>query len=407
MKCRHCKKNLTHKFLDLGFSPPSNAYIKFEDLNSLEKTYPLRIWVCNYCWLVQTEIYYEASDLFNSEYAYFSSTSSSMVNHAALYVKSVTQKLGLNEKSLVLEIASNDGYLLKNFKEKNIPCIGIEPTESTANESRKIGIEVIQEFFSEKVGNKLLSEGKLADLLIGNNVYGHVPDINDFTLGMKAALKFKGTITLEFPHILNLIKKNQFDTIYHEHFSYLSLFTVINIFKSSGLKIYDVEQLDTHGGSLRVYGCHDNDPRDICTSVEQLLRQEKNFKLQEIKTYVGFQDSINKIKNDFLLFLIDLKKKGCQVAAYGAAAKANTILNYAGVKTDLLPFICDAAISKQGKYMPGSKIPILHPSKLFEYCPDYIIIFPWNIESEIISILQKSIDKKTKFVTIIPRLKIL
>ena len=354
MKCRHCKKNLTHKFLDLGFSPPSNAYIKFEDLNSLEKTYPLRIWVCNYCWLVQTEIYYEASDLFNSEYAYFSSTSSSMVNHAALYVKSITQKLGLNEKSLVLEIASNDGYLLKNFKEMNIPCIGIEPTESTANESRKIGIEVIQEFFTEKIGNKLLSEGKLADLLIGNNVYGHVPDINGFTLGMKAALKFKGTITLEFPHILNLIKKNQFDTIYHEHFSYLSLFTVINIFKSSGLKIYDVEQLDTHGGSLRVYGCHDNDPRDICTSVEQLLRQEKNFKLQEIKTYVGFQDSINKIKNDFLLFLIDLKKKGCQVAAYGAAAKANTILNYAGVKTDLLPFICDAAISKQGKYMPGS-----------------------------------------------------
>jgi hypothetical protein len=336
MKCRHCSSELTHTFLDLGFAPPSNAYLTKDDLTKSEKYYPLKVMVCNQCWLVQTEDYAQADELFDSEYAYFSSTSTGWLKHAREYAEKMTEALGLNEKSLVIEVASNDGYLLKNFVEKKIPCLGIEPTASTAKVAEALGIPVLREFFGEQLGKRLLQEGRQADLIAGNNVYAHVPDINDFTLGLKAALKPNGTITLEFPHLMRLVEFNQFDTIYHEHFSYLSLYTVARIFKAAGLRVWNVEELPTHGGSLRIYGCHESDDRQTLPAVNAILEKEKERGLQDLTIYEAFQNNANAIKNDFLEFLIMQKKLGKKIAAYGAAAKGNTLLNYGGVKPDLL-----------------------------------------------------------------------
>jgi SAM-dependent methyltransferase len=371
--------------LDLGFAPPSNAYLTLSDLSKPEKYYPLKVMVCDQCWLVQTEDYAQADELFDSNYAYFSSTSSGWLEHAKVYANKMVQGLSLNENSLVIEVASNDGYLLKNFVEMKIPCLGIEPTASTAKLAKGLGIPVLQEFFGEQLGRRLAKEGRQADLIAGNNVFAHVPDINDFTLGLKAALKPGGIITLEFPHLMRLIEFNQFDTIYHEHFSYLSLYTVERIFKSAGLRIWNVEELPTHGGSLRVYGCHDHDARIAHPSVSALLQEEAARRLQQLETYLDFQLNVDKIKYDLLAFLIGQKRAGKKVAAYGAAAKGNTLLNYAGIKPDLISFVCDAAPAKQGKYMPGSHIPIMPPSLLVDTQPDYVIILPWNIAREVIS----------------------
>lgn len=388
MKCRHCNAPLDHKFLDLGFAPPSNAYLTAEDLNRPEKYYPLRVLVCNRCWLVQTEDYADASELFNSDYAYFSSTSAGWLAHARRYAEDMANRFSLGKDSLVIEIASNDGYLLKNFVGAGIPCLGIEPTASTAAAAEALRIPVLREFFGEAVGQRLAGEGRQADLIAGNNVYAHVPDINDFTRGLAAALKQGGTITLEFPHVMRLIQQAQFDTVYHEHFSYFSLYTVARIFETCGLRVYDVEELPTHGGSLRVFGCHAGDARGIASRVKILLDSEAEFGLQNAEIYAGFQAVANKVKDDLLEFLINEKRKGKKVAGYGAAAKGNTLLNYAGVKPDLLPFICDAAPSKQGKFMPGSHIPILAPDALTENKPDTVLILPWNISKEIASQLE-------------------
>lgn len=406
MKCRHCGTPLTHTFLDLGFAPPSNAYLTQADLSKPEKYYPLKIKVCDHCWLVQTEDYAQAGELFSPDYAYFSSTSSSWLAHAKAYAEQMTQRLGLNGNSLVIEVASNDGYLLKNFVSAGIPCLGIEPTASTATAAVKLGIPVLQAFFGEALGKTLAAEGKQADLIAGNNVYAHVPDINDFTRGLKAALKPGGTITLEFPHVMRLIGHTQFDTVYHEHFSYLSLYTVRRIFQTAGLRIWDVEELPTHGGSLRIYGCHQTDSRPTTDAVEVLLQREAEAGLQTLSPYTSFQTRANKVKDDLLDFLIRQKRAGKKVVAYGAAAKGNTLLNYAGVKPDLLPFVCDAAGAKQDKYMPGSHIPILAPQAIQQAKPNFVLILPWNIADEVMKQNAFIREWGGVFVTSIPELVI-
>jgi len=406
MKCRHCSNLLNKTFIDLGYAPPSNAYLTKTQLKHHELYYPLKVFVCNNCWLVQTEDYNNADDLFNAEYAYFSSTSISWLKHAKDYSIQIIDQLKLNEKSFVIEIASNDGYLLKNFVAQGVPCLGIEPTKNTAEASLKLNIPVLQEFFGEKLAKKLELNNQKADLICGNNVYAHVPNINDFTLGLKIALKKEGTITLEFPHLLNLIKHKQFDTIYHEHFSYLSLYTVKKIFESYGLKIFDVEELKTHGGSLRIYACHNDDKRILSKNVFNLLNIEEKFGLTNITIYNDFQNEAIKIKNNLISFLIEQYNLGKKVYGYGAAAKGNTLLNYSGIKSDLINFVFDAAESKQFMYMPGSHIPILPPEVLDSDIPDYILILPWNISDEVRNQLKHLIDRGTKFVTAIPYLQI-
>ena len=406
MNCRHCAKPLEHTFLDLGFAPPSNAYLTQDDLTRPEKYYPLKIKVCDRCWLVQTEDYSQADELFDSDYAYFSSTSTGWLAHAARYAEKMIAQLKLSHVSLVIEVASNDGYLLKNFVAAGIPCLGIEPTASTAATAEKIGIPVMREFFCEQLGHQLAAKGKKADLIAGNNVYAHVPNINDFTRGLKAALKPAGTITLEFPHVMRLLEHTQFDTVYHEHFSYLSLYTVIRIFKVAGLRVWDVEELPTHGGSLRIFGCHDEDTRETLSTVPALLAEELRRGLQTLGAYHHFQAKADRVKDDLLAFLIEQKRAGKKVAAYGAAAKGNTLLNYAGVKPDLLPFVCDAAAAKQGKFMPGSHIPILAPGVLLEQRPEYLLILPWNIAVEVKKQNARFAELGTKFVTAVPQLEI-
>lgn len=396
---------MKQNFLDLGFAPPSNAYLTAEQLNQPEKCYPLRVLVCESCWLVQTEDFASADELFSNEYAYFSSTSTGWLAHAKTYCDDITKRLSLTSKSLVIELASNDGYLLKNFVAAQIPCLGIEPTASTAAAAEALGIPVLREFFGEELAISLASQGKKADLIIGNNVYAHVPDINDFTRGLAATLKPTGTITLEFPHLLQLIGNAQFDTIYHEHFSYFSLSTVVKIFAASGLRVYDIDELPTHGGSLRVYGGHDDDKRLVTERVGSMLERERRAGLQTIDTYEKFQDVANRVKNDLLDFLIQEKRKGRTVIGYGAAAKGNTLLNYAGVKPDLLPFICDAAPSKQGKFMPGSHIPIVAPDVLIKGRVDSVLILPWNIASEVTRGLKSVLDAKASMWICVPNVQ--
>ncbi|MEI6756135.1 MAG: class I SAM-dependent methyltransferase, partial [bacterium] len=353
------------------------------------------------------EDYAQADELFNAEYAYFSSTSSSWLDHASSYAKMAIDRFQLSDKSYVIEIASNDGYLLKNFVASGIPCLGIEPTDSTADSAEILGVPVLREFFGDALGKQLANNNQQADLIVGNNVYAHVPDINDFTHGLKAALKPEGTITLEFPHLMRLIEYTQFDTVYHEHFSYLSLYTVQHIFNTAGLRIWDVEELATHGGSLRIYGCHAKDMRPSAKAVGILLAEEANRGLKTLPIYQNFQQKADKVKDNLLSFLIEQKRAGKKVAAYGAAAKGNTLLNYAGVKPDLLPFVCDAAPAKQGKFMPGSHISILSREVLFENDLDYILILPWNIADEVRDQNVVLIERGIRFVTAVPELNVL
>ena len=406
MNCRHCAQPLHHQFLDLGFAPPSNAYLSKAALAKPEVYFPLRLLVCEHCWLVQTEDYAQAEQLFDDDYAYFSSISSSWLAHSQHYTIQIQQRLGLNAQSYVVEIASNDGYLLKNFVQAGIPCLGIEPTASTANAAEALGIPVLREFFTEALGQALATQGSQADLIIGNNVYAHVPDINDFTRGIKALLKPNGTVTLEFPHLMQLIQHNQFDTVYHEHFSYLSLFTVMRLFEAARLQVWDVEELPSHGGSLRIYGAHLEAAKNATPAVAELLAKETAHGMQQLPTYLDFQIRAERIKNALLSFLLEQKRLGKTVAAYGAAAKGNTLLNFAGIKTDLLAYVCDAAPSKQGKYLPGSHIPIVAPQVLMERQPELVLLLPWNIADELRLALSAIGDWGGRFVTAVPELRI-
>ncbi|MDA8747179.1 class I SAM-dependent methyltransferase [Litoreibacter sp.] len=400
--CRHCATPLSIEFLDLGFAPPSNAYLHPDDLKKPEVTFPLRLLACGTCRLVQTEDYAASDALFTDDYAYFSSTSSGWLKHAASYVDMVTARLGLGAESHVIEVASNDGYLLKNFVTKGIPCLGIEPTQGTADAARDLGIPVVQEFF----GSALAPSLSPADLIIGNNVYAHVPDIKDFTAALSDVLKPEGVITLEFPHLMQLVQHRQFDTVYHEHFSYLSLLAVTRTFAAAGLRIFDVEELPTHGGSLRIFGCHDNAGHVQSDAVALLLEQEIARGMDGDAYYQSFQEQANEVKDDFVRFLLQAKADGKSVAAYGAAAKGNTIMNYAGVRSDLIPFVCDAAAAKIGKLMPGSHIPILPPSALRERRPDYLVILPWNIAAEVKNQCSDLSALGTQFVTAVPKLTV-
>ena len=404
MKCRHCSHALEHVFLDLGYAPPSNSYLSQDKLNFEEPTFPLKLFVCDHCWLVQTQDFARADELFTDDYAYFSSTAQYWLEHSKRYAQMIMQQLDLNKESFVIEVASNDGYLLKNFVAAGVPCLGIEPTDSTADAAEKLGVPVLREFFGEGVATQLVEAGKSADLVCGNNVYAHVPDINDFTKGLKIILKEKGTINLEFPHLMQLIMHNQFDTVYHEHFSYLSLGTAVRIFEKAGLRIFDVEEIATHGGSLRIYGCHEEDERETSAAVTVMLEREKQLGMLDLRVYKNFQVQADKVKNDFIIFLQEQKAAGKRIAAYGAAAKGNTILNYAGIDSQLIEFVCDAATSKQGKFMPGSHIPILHPSELIKQKPDWVVILPWNIAQEVKKEQHQVRSWGGRFVTAVPEL---
>jgi 2-polyprenyl-3-methyl-5-hydroxy-6-metoxy-1,4-benzoquinol methylase len=406
MICRHCAKRVENIFLDLGFSPPSNDYLTIDDLTKPEITFPLRVFVCENCWLVQTEDFTQAEDLFRNDYTYFSSTSKFCLEHSSQFCKMIQERLSLTNENFVVEIASNDGYLLRNFVSAGVNCLGIEPTETTAIAAEKQGITVLREFFSEEIGQGLAQEGKSADLIIANNVFAHVPDINDFTLGIKALLKPDGTVTLEFANLLSLIKDNLFDTIYHEHFSYLSLTAVSSILKKAALRVYDVEELITHGGSLRVYACHESSKFSISAAVKKQLVKEEQFGLLKKQTYLSIQSNAAEIKNELLLFLIEQKCKGKVVAGYGAAAKGNTLLNYAGIKSDLLHFVCDKAESKQNKFLPGSHIPVYPSEHIRLKKPDFVLILPWNIVDEVSAQLNYVKEWGCGFVQALPTLKV-
>lgn len=407
MNCRFCKNLLTHEFVDLVNSPPSNSYLRAGQLNEPEIFYPLRVFVCEKCFLVQIDEYKKAEDIFDENYAYFSSVSKSWLEHSRKYVEMMCERFGFDKNSQIIEIASNDGYLLQYFKEKNIPVLGIEPTLSTAQAAREKGIESLTEFFGVDLAKQLVSERRHADLLLGNNVLAHVPDINDFVGGLKIALKPDGIITMEFPHVLQLVENNQFDTIYHEHFSYLSLYTTKKIFAAQGLTIFDVGEIPTHGGSLRIFAKHaENQTHEISENVENLLQKEKQFGLTELKYYLDFQPKVEKVKLGLLSFLIEQKQNKKKVAAYGAAAKGNTLLNYCGVKKDLIDFVVDASPHKQGLFLPASHIPIVDESFIKREKPEFVLILPWNIKEEIIEQLNYIREWNGKFAVAVPELEI-
>jgi SAM-dependent methyltransferase len=407
VKCRHCGSDVSHVFVDLGAAPPSNAYLTKMVLKRPEKYFPLRVLVCESCWLVQAEAYSRAAELFNEEYAYFSSFSSEWLAHAKKYVDAMVERFDLSESSIVGEIAANDGYLLQFVKERGINCYGIEPTASTANAARQKGIEIVQDFLNVSLAGELRRQGRTVDLLAANNVLAHVPDINDFAQACQTLLKDSGVFTCEFPHLLNLISQNQFDTIYHEHFSYLSFGTVRNIFYKNGLNVFDVERLGTHGGSLRVFAQRsDTGINQVSAKVEELITEENNAGMTTIDFYRGFQEYAEKVKNDFLRFLIDKKNEGKVVVGYGAAAKGNTLLNFAGVKSDLIKYVVDRSPHKQGKFMPGSRIPIVSEDQLKVETPDYVVIFPWNLSGEIADQLKYLSSNGTEFVTAVPQLSV-
>jgi len=408
MNCRFCKEPLSNKFVDLVNCPPSNAFLSFEQLNEPEYYYPLTIYVCTNCYLVQVDEYKKAEEIFNSEYVYFSSYSKSWVEHARHYVEDMIDRFGFNEKSFVIEIASNDGYLLQHFRDRGVPVLGIEPTQNTANVAILKGIPTITEYFGSAFAKKLRQQQQKGNLLIGNNVLAHVPDIDDFVEGLKVALRQDGVVTMEFPHILRLVEQCQFDTMYHEHYSYLSFTTVKRVFESHALEMFDVQEMPTHGGSLRIFAKHKKDTnKKILPSVKAMLAKEEAAGVTTIEYYRNFQSRVDNIKNELLSFLLEKSRTQKKVIGYGAAAKGNTLLNYAGIKgDDLIKFVVDAAPSKQGKYLPGSHIPVYDERKIREQKPDFIIIFPWNLKEEIMEQLSYVNDWGCKFVVFIPNVQI-
>jgi len=408
MKCSHCGADVTLTLIDLGSAPPSNAYLTKLTVRRPEKWFPLKVFVCGSCWLVQAEAYSRAAELFNDEYAYFSSFSAIWLTHAEHYVRAMVERFGLSHGSHVIEVASNDGYLLQYFKQRGIPCLGIEPTTGTASAARLKGIETLEEFFGVGLAQKLANQGKQADLIVANNVLAHVPNINDFVRGFALLLKPQGVATFEFPHLMQLIEHKQFDTIYHEHFSYLSFSTVGQIFRVNGLSVFDVEELDTHGGSLRVFAQRaDMGKHPVSEKVIDLRDREAAAGMNKAGYYQGFQEQANKVKNDFLVFLLEAKRQGKAVAAYGAAAKGNTLLNYAGIRPDLLPYVVDKNPNKQGKYLPGTRIPIVVEKHLRNNRPDYVVILPWNLKTEVMEQLSYIRDWGGVFVTAVPELKVI
>lgn len=408
MKCRNCGKKVKTPFLDLGSSPPSNAYLTAESIDMPDKWYPLKVLVCDHCWLVQTDDKTTCEELFTSDYAYFSSFSTTWLAHAERYVTEMTERFSLDSSSFVVEVAANDGYLLQFFRERSIPCLGIEPTTSTARAAREKGIAIREEFFGFDLAHTMRSEGLRADLMVANNVLAHVPDINDFVSGFTELLKPEGVATFEFPHLYQLVRKNQFDTIYHEHYSYLSLTAVSDVMWKNDLRIFDVEELPTHGGSLRIFISHKNSKRYMPTGrVKELLCREESAGLKTTEYYTGFQKQANKVKNEFLSFLIGCNREGKRVIGYGAAAKGNTLLNYAGIRGDLLPYVVDLSPSKIGRYLPGSRVPIVDEMIIREDCPDYVVIFPWNLKEEIINQLSYIRDWGGKFVIAVPSLEVI
>jgi SAM-dependent methyltransferase len=407
MKCRHCAHELTLSLVDLGSAPPSNAYLTAQTLHEPEKWFPLRVLACDRCWLVQTEDFAQADELFDADYAYFSGFSTSWLAHSEHYVSDMVSRFGLNAASHVVEVAANDGYLLQYVKALGIPCLGIEPTASTAAAARAKGIEVVERFFGVALAEELVSQGKQADLTAANNVLAHVPDINDFVAGFAVLLKPQGVATFEFPHLLRLMKENQFDTIYHEHFSYLSLTAVKTIFAANGLSVFDVEEHPTHGGSLRVFAqCSEVGAHPLSARVTELLQVEEQLGMRTPEYYAGFQVKTNKVKDDFVRFLIEAKREGKVVAGYGAAAKGNTLMNYAGVRPDLIAFVVDRNPAKQDKFMPGSRIPIVAEDYLKSAKPDYVVILPWNLKNEVMKQLSYIQEWDSHFVTAVPDLRI-
>lgn len=408
MKCRHCQRLLTQVFLDLGSAPPSNAYLCSQALRAPETWYPLRLLVCDGCWLVQTEDHAGREALFTEDYAYFSSFSRSWLDHAQRYVDAMRQRFALGPQSLVAEVAANDGYLLQYVREAGLKCYGIEPTRSTAAAARGKGLEIVERFFGVALADELVKGGRAVDLVAANNVLAHVPDLNDFVAGFTRLLKPHGVATFEFPHLLRLLDEGQFDTVYHEHYSYLSLLTVQRVFAANGLQVFDVVELSTHGGSLRVYAQRADTGREVCRpSVSQLVARERQAGLDRAGTYAGFQARADRIKDDFHAFLIDARRRGRRVAAYGAAAKGNTLLNYAGVRGDLIEFVVDRNPAKLGKHLPGSRIPIVDESRLRDVRPDHIVILPWNLRDEITEQLAYAREWGATFVTAVPDLRVM
>lgn len=408
MNCRFCEKPLNHEFIDLVNAPPSNAFLTREQLNEPEVFYPLKLFVCDACFLVQIDEYKNSQDIFNAGYAYFSSFSTTWLLHAKNYVDMMVDRFGYGSGSQIVEIASNDGYLLQYFQEKGIPALGIEPAEGTAAVARQKGIETMGEFFGRRLAQRLADQGRKADLLIGNNVLAHVPDLHDFVAGLKIALKPQGIITMEFPHLMRLVDDCLFDIIYHEHFSYLSFMTVRSIFRHHGLELFDVEELPTQGGSLRIFARHMEDStKTVSGNVSTRLEKELFKGLNTVAYYENFQERADQIKYNLLKFLIEKREAGQKVAAYGAAAKGNTLLNYCGIRKDLLPFVVDLSPHKQGKYLPCSHIKVVGEAEIRQYQPDYILILPWNIKEEIMAQLDYIRAWGGKFVVPIPQVQVI
>ena len=406
--CRHCGHLLTQGFLDLGSAPPSNAYLYAHDLLQAEIWLPLKLMVCDACWLVQTLDFSGRENLFNAEYAYFSSCSSSWLQHVERFVIAIKEELNLNDSSLVMEVAANDGYLLQYVQAAGIPCFGIEPTASTANAARAKGIPIVERFFGTELADELVAQGKTVDLSVANNVLAHVPDINDFVAGFARLLKPHGVASFEFPHLLNMVQQNQFDTAYHEHYSYLSLHAVQAIFARNGLYIFDVQELPTHGGSLRVLAQR-SDTQFYAEKgcVNKMLQIERSVGLTTLAFYQDVQIRAEQAKFDLIQFLLDCKRTGLRVAAYGAAAKGNTLLNFSGIRPDLLPYVVDINVHKQGKFLPGSRIPIFDLAHLLADKPDRVLILPWNLQDEIMRDLAQIQSWGAQFVVAIPRLLVL
>lgn len=407
MQCRFCKTELKHEFIDLVNSPASNSFLAQEQLNEPETFYPLKVYTCHNCFLVQVDEYKKSDAIFNSDYVYFSSFSTSWLAHAKRYTEMMTERFGLNKASQVIEVASNDGYLLQYFQQKGIPVLGVEPTANTAEAAKAKGIESVVDFFGVRLAKALSAKGIKADLLLGNNVLAHVPNIVDFVSGMKVILKPQGVVTMEFPHLMQLVDNNQFDTIYHEHFSYLSFYTVKQIFEAQGLELFDVDELPTHGGSLRIYAKHKEDnTKEISPNVAALLKKEQERGLASLAYYDNFQQKALDVKLALTAFLIEQKKAGKSVAAYGAAAKGNTLLNYCGIKADLIDFVVDRNPAKQNKFLPASHIPVKNEDHLKAEKPEYVIILPWNLKDEITEQLAYIREWGGKFVVPIPSLEV-
>jgi SAM-dependent methyltransferase len=405
LHCRFCGEPLSCTFVDLGLSPLANSYRSPGQLGQGEMHFPLHVFLCDHCFLVQLPDTCSSEEIF-SDYAYFSSYSDSWLQHARDYCREIIARNGIGKEHLVVEIASNDGYLLKNFVEAGIPVLGVEPAENVARAAAAKGIPTVVKFFGRQTALELAAGGSRADLLIGNNVLAHVPDLNDFVAGLKILLKPNGTLTMEFPHLLRLIEENQFDTIYHEHFSYFSFSTVQRVFAHHGLRLFDVEELPTHGGSLRIFACHAEDPRAVSDRVARLRRGEEEKGLGRLEVYRAFQQKVLQTKIDILSFLIQARREGKKICAYGAPAKGNTLLNYCGIRTDFIEYTVDRNPHKQNHYLPGSLIPIFPPEKIFDTQPDYLVILPWNLKAEIAAQMRGITAWGGRFVTFIPSIEV-